>query len=80
MYDTHSTHPTFKSRKINNDAPVTTRFKVDHNHQNIGSRIRSKMQSMCNSNVQSLFFPLYDAIQFQGHENFQKDERHIRIL
>jgi hypothetical protein len=43
--------------------------KEDYTDQHIGSRIRSKMHNINvnNLSVQSLFFPLHDAILFQGH-------------
>jgi hypothetical protein len=34
--------------------------------QHVGSRTRSKMHSINNLSVENLFFPLHDAILFQG--------------
>ena len=64
-------HPKFKLRKVHDDVPTRTRSKADYTFQNAGSRTRSKIQSMCNSNVQNFLHPLYDAILSQGHGKFQ---------
>jgi hypothetical protein len=64
--DSHHNH---KSRKTNNDVPNRTRSKANYTDQHIGSRTCSKMHSVNvnNLSVQNLFFPLHDAISFQGH-------------
>jgi hypothetical protein len=68
--DSHHNH---KSRKTDNDVSNRTRYKADYTDQYIGSRTRSKMHNV-NVNelsVQNLFFPLHDAILFQGHESLK---------
>jgi hypothetical protein len=64
--DNHHKH---KSRNTNNDVSNRTRSKAYYIDQHIGSRTRSKMHNINvnNSSVQNLFFPLHDAILFQGH-------------
>jgi hypothetical protein len=46
-----------------------TSCKPDYTDQHIGSRNRSKMQNvdLNNLKVQKLFFPLHNAILFQGY-------------
>jgi hypothetical protein len=63
--DSHHKH---KSRKTDNDVSNRTRSKADYTNQHIGSRTRSKMHNINvnNLSVQHLFFPLHDAILFQG--------------
>jgi hypothetical protein len=51
-----------------------TRSKADYTDQNIGSRTRSKMQNINNLNVKKNFFPLHDAILFQGHGKSQAQD------
>jgi hypothetical protein len=68
--DSHHKH---KSRRTNNDVSNRTRSKIDYTDQHIGNRTRSKMDNI-NLNklsVQNLFFPLHDAILFQGHGKSQ---------
>jgi hypothetical protein len=48
-----------------------TRSKADYTDQHIGSRTRSKMHKINNLSVKNLFFPLHDAIIFEGHGNSQ---------
>jgi hypothetical protein len=62
--DSHHNH---KSRKTNNDMSNRTRSKADYTDKHIGSRTRSKMHSVNNLSVENFFFPLNDAILFQGH-------------
>jgi hypothetical protein len=64
--DSHHKH---KSIRTNNDVSKRTTFKADYTDQHIGSRTRSKMHNVNvnNLSVQTLFFPLHDAILFQGH-------------
>jgi hypothetical protein len=44
-------------------------FKADYTDQHVDSRTQSKMHrvNMNKVDVQNLFFPLHDAILFQGH-------------
>jgi hypothetical protein len=53
-----------------------TRSKADYTDQHIDSRTRSNMHdiNVNNLSVQNLFFPLYDAILFQGRGKFQVHE------
>jgi hypothetical protein len=46
-----------------------TRSKTGHLEQNVGDRTRSKLQAICNSSVQEVFFPLYDVITLGNHAN-----------
>jgi hypothetical protein len=57
-----------------------TRFKADYTDQHIGSRTRSKMHSINvnNLSVPNFFFPLHDAILFQGHGKSQAQDFTIR--
>jgi hypothetical protein len=53
-----------------------TSSKAEYTDQHDGSRTRTTMHSV-NVNklsVQNLFFPLLDAILFQGHEKSQKQD------
>jgi hypothetical protein len=71
--DSHHKH---KSRNTNNDLSNTTKCKADYTDQHIGSRTRSNMHNI-NANVvsvQNLFFPLLDAILFQGHGKSQEQD------
>jgi hypothetical protein len=59
-----------------------TRSKADYTDQHIGSRTRSKMHNI-NVNdlsVQNLFFPLHDAILFQGHGKSQAQDLQLGVL
>jgi hypothetical protein len=71
--DSHHKH---KTRRTNNDVSNRTRSKADYTDQHIGSRTRSKMHNMNVNNliVQNLFFPLHDAILFQGHGKSQAQD------
>jgi hypothetical protein len=77
--DSHHKH---KSRKNNNDVSNTTRSKADYTDQQIGSRTRSKMHNLnLNSlSVQNLFFPLHDAILFQGHGKSQEQDLKLGVV
>jgi hypothetical protein len=68
--DSHHKH---KLRKNNNDVSNTTRSKADYTNQHIGIRTRSKIQNVNvnNLNVHNLFFPLHNAILFQGYGKSQ---------
>jgi hypothetical protein len=73
LKDSHHMH---RSRNTNNDLSTRTRTKADFTDQHIGSRTRSKMQNINVNNLsdQNLFFPLYDAIIFQGHGKSQAQD------
>ena len=73
-------HPKFKSRKVHDDVSMRTRSKADHTDQSVGSRTRTKMQSMCNTSVQNFLYPMYDAILFQGHGKFQNNDLQLGVL
>jgi hypothetical protein len=57
------------------------RSKADYTHQHVGSRTRSKMHSVNvnNFSVLNLFFPLHDAILFQGHGLFQTQDLQLGV-
>jgi hypothetical protein len=59
-----------------------TRSKEDYTDQHIGSRTRSKMRNVVvyNLSVQNLFFPLHDAISFQGHGKSQAQDLQLGVL
>jgi hypothetical protein len=75
-------HHNYKSRRTNNDVSARTRSKTDYTDQHIGSRTRSKMHkiNVNNSSVQNLFFPLHDAILFQGHGKSQAHDLQLGVL
>jgi hypothetical protein len=75
--DSHHKH---KSRNTNNDVSDRTRSKVDHTDQNIDSRTRSKMHNVNNLSVKNLFFPLLDAILFQGHGKYQAQDLQLGVV
>jgi hypothetical protein len=75
--DSHHKH---KSRNINNDVSNRTKSKADFTDQYIGSKAWCKMQKLSNSNVQSLFFPLHDAILFQGHGKSQAQHLQLSVV
>jgi hypothetical protein len=56
--------------------------KADYTDQHICSRTRSKMQNVIvnNLSVQNLFFPLHDAILFQGNGNSQAQDLQLAVL
>ena len=66
-----NSHAKQKTRKQNNDVAHRTRSKIGHLEQNVGNRTRSKLQAICNSSVQEVFFPLYDVVMFEHHANFK---------
>jgi hypothetical protein len=74
--DNHHKH---RSRNTNNDVSNRTRSKGDYTDQHIGSRTRSKMHNINVNNliVQKLFFPLHDAILFQGHGKSQAQDMQL---
>jgi hypothetical protein len=69
-------HHKNKSTKTNNDVSNRTRSKADYTDQHVGNRTRSKIHNVNvnNLSVQNLFFPLHDAILFQGHGKFQAQD------
>jgi hypothetical protein len=75
--DSHHKH---KSRRTNNDVSNRTRSKADYTDQHIGSRTRSKIHSVNNLSVQNLFFPLHDAILFQGHGKSQAQDLQLGVV
>jgi hypothetical protein len=77
--DSHHKH---KSRRTNNDLSNRTRSKADYTDQHIHSRTRSKMHNtyLNNLSVQNLFFPLHDAILFQGHGKSQAQDLQLEIV
>jgi hypothetical protein len=77
--DSHHKH---KSRNTNNDKSNRTRSKAAYTDQHIGSRTRSKMHNINVNNLsfQNLFFPLHDAILFQGHGKSQAQDLQLGVL
>jgi hypothetical protein len=59
-----------------------TRSKADYTDQHIGSRTRSKIHNINvnNLSIQSLFFPLHDAILFQGHGKSQAQDLQLGVV
>jgi hypothetical protein len=68
--------------KTNNDVSNRTRSKADYTDQHIGSRTRSKMHNINSNNlsVQNLFFPLHDAILFQGNRTSQEQDLQFGVV
>jgi hypothetical protein len=57
-----------------------TRSKADYTDQHIVSRAWSQMQNINNLSVQNLFFPLHDAILFQGYGKSQAQHLQLGVL
>jgi hypothetical protein len=59
-----------------------TRSKADYTGQHVGIRTWSMMYNMKvnNLSVQKLFFPLHDAILFQGHGKSQAQHLQLGVL
>jgi hypothetical protein len=59
-----------------------TRSKANYTDQHIGSRFLSKMHNINvnNLSVQNLFFPLHDAILFQGHGKSQVQDLQLGVV
>jgi hypothetical protein len=77
--DSHHKHESIKN---NNDVSSRTRSKADYTDQHISSRTRSKMHNI-NVNTlifQNLFFPLRDAILFQGYGKSQAQDLQLGVL
>jgi hypothetical protein len=73
-------HHNYESRKTNNDVSNRNRSKTDYADQHIGSRTRSNMHSVNNLRFKNLFFPLHDAILFQGNRKYQTQDLKLRLL
>jgi hypothetical protein len=73
-------HHKNKSKKTNNEMSNRTRSNSNYTDQRIGSRTRSKMHNVYNLRVQNLFFPLHDAILFQGHGKSQAQYLQLGVL
>jgi hypothetical protein len=71
--DSHLEH---KSRNTNDYFSNRTRSKADYTDQHVGSRTWSKIHNVNvnNLSVQNLFFPLHNAILFQGHGKSQAQD------
>jgi hypothetical protein len=74
-----NSHSKQKVRKQNNDVTHRTRSKTGHLEQNVGNTTRSKLQAICNSSVQQVFFPLYDIVTFGNHANCKNIDLHLGI-
>jgi hypothetical protein len=59
-----------------------TKSEADYTDQHIGSRNRSKMHNINVNNLsfQKLFFPLHDAILFQGHGKSQVQDLQLGVV
>jgi hypothetical protein len=57
-----------------------TRSKADYTDQHVGSRNRSKVHNINDLSVQNLFFPIHDAILFQGHGKSQAQDMQLGVL
>jgi hypothetical protein len=66
-----NSHSKQRARKQNNEMAHRTRSKTGHLEENVGNRTRSKLQAICNSSAQEVFFPLYDVIMFGNHANYK---------
>jgi hypothetical protein len=74
-----NSHSKQKAKKQNNEVAHRTRSKTGHLEQNVGNRTRSKLQAICNSSVQEVFFPLYDVVTFENHANYKNIDLHLGI-
>jgi hypothetical protein len=74
-----NSHSKEKVRKQNNDVTHRTRSKTGHLGQNVGNRTRSKLQAICNSSVQEVFFTLYDVVTFGNHAKYKNIDLHLGI-
>jgi hypothetical protein len=75
-------HHKHKSKHTNYDMSNRTRSKADYTDQHIGSRTRNKKHNINvnNLSVQKLFFPLHDAILFQGYGKSQTQDLQLGVL
>jgi hypothetical protein len=75
-------HHKHRSINTNNHVSNRTRSKTDYTDQHIGSRTRSRMHNINVNNlrVQNLFFPLHDAILFQGHGKSKAQDLQLGVL
>jgi hypothetical protein len=71
-----------KSRKTNHDVSNRTRSKADYTDQHIFSRTWSKMHNINvnNLSVENIFFPLNDAILFEGHGKSQEQDLQLGVV
>jgi hypothetical protein len=74
-----NSHSKQKAKKLNNEVAHRTRSKTGHLEQNVGNRTRSKLQAICKSSVQEVFFPLYDVVIFGNHGNNKNIDLHLGI-
>jgi hypothetical protein len=59
-----------------------TTSKADYTDQHIGSRTRTKMHNINvnNLSIKNIFFPLHDAILFQGHGKSQAQDLQLGVV
>jgi hypothetical protein len=74
-----SSHLKQKARKQNQDVAHRTRSNTSHLEENVGKRTRSKLQAICNSSGQEVFFPLYDVVMFENHANYKMIDLHLGV-
>ena len=63
-----NSHSKQETRKQNDNVASRTRSKTGHLDQNVGDRTRAKLQAICNSSGQGVFFPLYDIYAIKSQE------------
>jgi hypothetical protein len=75
-------HHKYISRKSDNDVSNRTRSKADYADQYIGGRTRFKLHNVNINNLsaQNLFFPLHDAISFQGYGESQAQDLKLVVM
>ena len=74
-----NSHSKQKTRKQNDDVASRTRSKTGHLEQNVGNRTRSKLQAICNSSSQEVFFPLYDIVMFEHNADYKDVDLHLGL-
>jgi len=74
-----NSHSKQKTRKQNDDVASRTRSKTGHLEQNVGNRTRSKLQAICNSSSQEVFFPLYDIVMFENNADYKDVDLHLGL-
>jgi hypothetical protein len=62
----NTNHSKQKTKKHNDDVDSITRSKIGH-LVNFGDISRSKLQAICNSSGQDVFFPFYHVFMLKGH-------------
>jgi hypothetical protein len=72
-------HHECKSRKTNYDVSNRTRSKADYTDQH-GAWSKMHNVNVNNLSFQNLFFPLHDAILFQGHGKSQAQDLQLGVL